>query len=288
MKDFGCFYMFENSNSKTIFVANFHFLAMSHFKNLQESLNDAIMTISVSRQDKLNALNSTTLAELKSCIESVYDNDAVKGLIITGSGNKAFVAGADISEFTELNELNGRKFSERGQEIFALIENCPKPIIAVVNGYALGGGCELSMACHIRIATENAFFGQPEVSLGILPAYGGTQRLTQLVGKGKALELMMTGDMLNAEEALSIGLINHLVATKDEALAKATDILNKIFKNAPLAIGMVINCVNATYSKTEDGYQFEANSFANCCKTEDFREGTAAFLEKRNPEFKGV
>lgn len=260
---------------------------MPNYKNLIESLEDGILTVAINRPDKMNALNSTTLAELKMCVENAYDDDDIKGLIITGSGNKAFVAGADISEFTELNEMNGRKFSERGQEIYSLIENCPKPVIAVVNGYALGGGCELSMACHIRIGTENSFFGQPEVSLGILPAYGGTQRLTQIVGKGKALEMMMTGDMLGADDAMSAGLINHLVATKEEGLEKANEILQKIFKNAPLSIGMVINCINAAFSKEEDGFLFEANSFANCCRTEDFKEGTSAFLEKRNPVFKG-
>jgi len=260
---------------------------MSNYKNLIESLEDGILTITVNRPEKMNALNSTTLSELKMSIESAYDVDEVKGIVITGSGKKAFAAGADITEFTELNELNGRKFSERGQEIYSLIENCLKPVIAVVNGYALGGGCELAMACHLRIGTENAFFGQPEVSLGILPAYGGTQRLTQIVGKGKALEMMMTGEMIGAEDAFTSGLINHLVATKEEGLDIAREILFKIFKNAPLSIGMVINCVNAVFSKEEDGYQFEANSFANCCKTEDFKEGTSAFLEKRAPEFKG-
>ncbi|MCG8308664.1 MAG: enoyl-CoA hydratase-related protein [Cytophagales bacterium] len=261
---------------------------MSNYKNLVTAQDNGILTVTINRPEKMNALNSITLAELKTCIEDAYDAAAIKGIIVTGAGNKAFVAGADISEFTELNELNGRKFSERGQEIYSLIENCPKPVIAVVNGYALGGGCELSMACHIRIGTGNAFFGQPEVSLGILPAYGGTQRLTHLVGKGKALELMMTGEMLGADDALSLRLINHLVTTKEEGLEKAKEILLRVFKNAPLSIGMVINCVNATYSKDEDGYQFEANSFANCCKTEDFKEGTTAFLEKRAPEFKGA
>lgn len=260
---------------------------MSNYKNLIESQEDGILTITVNRPEKLNALNATTLSELKRCIENAYDEPNVKGVIITGSSKKAFVAGADISEFTELNELNGRKFSERGQEIYALIENCLKPVIAVVNGYALGGGCELAMACHMRIGTENAFFGQPEVSLGILPAYGGTQRLTQIVGKGKALEMMLTGEMIGAEEALSAGLVNHLVSTKEEGMEKAREILHKIFKNAPLSIGMVINCVNATFSKEEDGYQIEANSFANCCKSGDFKEGTSAFLEKRKAEFKG-
>ena len=260
---------------------------MSNFKNLLETLEDGILIISINRPEKMNALNSITLSELKLCIENAYDNDEVKGLVITGEGQKAFVAGADISEFVELNELNGRKFSERGQEIFATIENFPKPVVAVVNGYALGGGCELALACHLRIGTENAFFGQPEVSLGILPAYGGTQRLTHIVGKGKALEMMMTGEKVGAQEAKDSGLINHLVATKDDGIEQAKIILNKIFKNAPLSIGMVINCVNAAFSNEEDGYQFEANSFANCCRTNDFQEGTTAFLEKRPPQFKG-
>lgn len=260
---------------------------MSDYKNLVLESEEGILTISINRPEKMNALNSDTLSELKLCFEDVYDHPDIKGIVVTGVGKKAFVAGADISEFVDLNEVNARKFSERGQEIFALIENCPKPVIGVINGYALGGGCELALACHIRIGTENAFFGQPEVSLGVLPAYGGTQRLTHVVGKGSAVEMMMTGEMIGAEKALSIGLINHLSPTKEEALKNAEELLHKIFKNAPLAIGMVINCVNAAYSNDEDGYQFEANSFANCCKTQDFREGTSAFLEKRAPEFKG-
>ena len=260
---------------------------MSDYKNLIIESEEGILTVSINRPEKMNALNSTTLSELKICIEHAYDSDDIKGIIITGVGKKAFVAGADITEFTDLNEVNARKFAERGQEIFSIIENCPKPVIGVVNGYALGGGCELALACHLRIGTENAFFGQPEVSLGILPAYGGTQRLTHEIGKGRALEMMMTGEMIGAENALASGLINHLAPTKEESLEKAKDILFKIFKNAPLAVGMVINCVNAVFSNNEDGYQIEANSFANCCKTEDFKEGTSAFLEKRNPIFKG-
>ncbi len=260
---------------------------MSNYKNLIQTLEDGILTVTIDRPEKLNALNSLTLSELKSCVENLLMDDEVKGVIITGTGKRAFVAGADISEFTELNELNGRKFSERGQEIFDLFENCPKPIIALVNGFALGGGCELAMACHIRIATENAKFSLPEVSLGILPAYGGTQRLTQIIGKGKALEMMLTAEMIGAEEALANGLVNHLAPTKEEGLQKSMDILHKIFKNAPLSIGMVINCANAVFSKEEDGYQIEANSFANCCKSMDFKEGAAAFLEKRKPDFKG-
>ncbi len=260
---------------------------MSNYKNLLEKLSEGILTISINRPEKRNALNTLTLSELKTCVENALDTKEVKGMIIIGAGEKAFVSGADIAEFKELNELNGRKFSENGQEIFTLIENSHKPIIAVVNGYALGGGCELALACHIRIGTNNAFFGQPEVSLGLIPAYGGTQRLTQTIGRGKALEMMMTGEMITAQQAYACGLLNHIVATREDGLLKAREILEKIFKNAPLAIGMVINCVSSVFRTDQDGFQIEANSFANCCKTQDFIEGTTAFLEKRAPEFTG-
>lgn len=260
---------------------------MHIYKNIIYSLDNGILTITINRPQKLNALNSITLAELKLCVEKSYNDKSVKGLIITGYGIKAFVAGADISEFAELNEISGRKYAERGQEVFALIENCPKPIIAVVNGYALGGGCELAMACHMRVASENAYFGLPEVSLGIIPTFGGTQRLTQIVGKSKALEMMLTGEMIDASAAFSTGLANHLVTTIEGAMESAKAILHKIFKNAPLSIAMVIKSANASFSRLEDGYQTEANSFANCCKTLDFKEGTSAFLEKRKPEFNG-
>jgi len=227
-----------------------------------------------------------TVNELKAVFQSMYDNKEVAGVILTGSGEKSFVAGADISEIAALTELQGRKFAEYGQEVFATIEQCNKPVIAVVNGFALGGGCELAMACHIRIATKSAKFGQPEVNLGIIPGYGGTQRLTQLVGKGRAFEIMLTGDIVNAEEAYRIGLANHVQETKIEALNLATEIIKKVQNKAPLAVGMVIDCVNAaTYSQS--GYQTEANAFANCCKSEDFKEGTRAFLEKRPARFTG-
>jgi enoyl-CoA hydratase len=196
------------------------------------------------------------------------------------------VAGADISEIAELSEVNARNFAERGQEVFSMIEHCNKPVIAAVNGFALGGGCELAMACHIRVASNNARFGQPEVNLGIIPGYGGTQRLTQLIGKGKAMELMMTGDMVPAQEAFELGLVNH-VTSQEELLPKCHEIMQKILTKAPLAIGLVIECVNAVYTKDEDGYQTEANSFARCCTSQDFIEGTNAFLEKRKPVFTG-
>jgi enoyl-CoA hydratase len=225
------------------------------------------------------------MEEIGTVMQQVYDSREIKGVIFTGEGEKAFIAGADIAEIASLTEVSSRKFAERGQEIFAMIEDCPKPVIAAINGYALGGGCELAMACHIRVAVESAKFGQPEVNLGLIPGYGGTQRLTQLVGKGKALELMMTADTISAQEAKAIGLVNHVVKTQAELMTLATNILTKILSKAPLAIEMVISCVNAVYNKEEDGYQTEANSFSICCKSEDFKEGTKAFLEKRPAKF---
>lgn len=242
--------------------------------------------MTIRRPESLNALNIQTIEELRAAVQDALDNKDVKGIIITGEGEKAFVAGADIKEIAELNELNARKFAESGQEAFTLIEECEKPIIAAVNGYALGGGCELAMSCHIRIATENAKFGQPEVSLGIVPGYGGTQRLTRHIGKGKALELMLTGEMISAQEAKSLGLVNHVVKSKEELFELSNKIMKKIISKAPLAVGMVINCVNA-FEANKNGYQTEANAFMHCTKTQDFREGTQAFVEKRKPEFKG-
>jgi enoyl-CoA hydratase len=259
---------------------------MATYENLLLDLNNGILTITVNRADKLNALNIDTIREIKAAMQHVYDDLDVKGVIFTGAGTKAFVAGADISEIAELSEVTARNFAERGQEVFSMIERCNKPVIAAVNGFALGGGCELAMACHMRVASDNARFGQPEVNLGLIPGYGGTQRMTQLIGKGKAMELMMTGDMINAEEAKSLGLVNHVVAQEDLML-KCNEILGKIMGKAPLAIGLVIECVNAVYNKDENGFQTEANSFARCCSSEDFVEGTNAFLEKRKPVFKG-
>lgn len=259
---------------------------MTMFNNLKLEQQDGILTITVNRASKMNALNIETVQEIKEAMQEVYDDENIKGVIITGDGEKAFVAGADISEIAELNELNGRRFAERGQETFDLIEYCTKPVIAAVNGFALGGGCELAMACHIRVASDNARFGQPEVNLGIIPGYGGTQRLTQLVGKGKALELMMTGDMITAQEAYGYGLVNHVVP-QGELMNKCREIMNKITAKAPLAVGLVIDCVNAVYDKEEQGYQTEANSFSRCCGSQDFKEGTQAFLAKRKPAFSG-
>ncbi|MCF6361012.1 MAG: enoyl-CoA hydratase-related protein [Cyclobacteriaceae bacterium] len=259
---------------------------MTSFENILTSINGKIMTITINRPSNLNALNGQTIAELGTALEQAKNNNEIAGIIITGAGEKAFVAGADISEIANLNEVNGRSFAESGQKVFEDIQNCEKPVIAAVNGFALGGGCELAMACHIRIAVSSAKFGQPEVSLGLIPGYGGTQRLTSLVGRGKALELMMTGDLINAEEAYRIGLVNHVVSDKEELNTKVESMMNKIIAKAPLAVGLVISCVNAAQG-AENGYQIEANGFAHCCQTNDKKEGTSSFLEKRAPQFKG-
>jgi enoyl-CoA hydratase len=260
---------------------------MAESKNILSESKDGILYLTINREQKLNALDFRTLQEIKNIFNEVSDNKSIRAVIITGAGEKAFAAGADINEISELNELNARKFSESGQEIFNLIETCHKPVIAVVNGYALGGGCELAMACHMRVASANAMFGQPEVNLGIIPGYGGTQRLTMLIGRGKACELLMTGDMINADEAKTLGLANHVLPTKAEAIAKAEEIIQKIMSKAPLAIGVIVDCINSVFEDNENGYQIEANSFARCVKSEDYLEGTAAFLEKRKPNFKG-
>lgn len=260
---------------------------MGDYRNILTEEKEGVLYLTINREDKMNALNFATLEELREIFDQVIDDKSIKAVILTGAGEKAFVAGADISEIAELNEVNARKFAENGQEIFSMIENCHKPVIAVTNGYTLGGGCELAMACHMRIATANAKFGQPEVNLGIIPGYGGTQRMTILVGRGKANELMMTGDMIGADEALSLKLVNHVLPTKNDAMAKAEEIIGKIMSKAPLAIGMIVDCVNAVYLAEENGYQTEANSFARCVKSGDYKEGTSAFLEKRKPVFKG-
>jgi len=244
------------------------------------------MTLTINRPDKMNALNFATLTEIEGAIKSAYTDKEVRGVVVTGAGEKAFVAGADISEIAGVKEGDeAYNFSKNGQRIFSLIENSPKPIIAAVNGFALGGGCELALACHIRMASENAKFGLPEVTLGIIPGYGGTQRLAALVGKGKALEIMLTGAMITAVEAHEIGLANEVLPAGDLVI-KAKALLNKIFRNAPIAIAKVIEAANS--SSPETGFEAEAKAFAECCKSEDFKEGTTAFLEKRKANFKGV
>lgn len=258
------------------------------FANLlyQLEAETGILTITINRPDKLNALNAATIEEIRVAAQQALDDPAVRGIILTGSGEKSFVAGADIAELTQLDEISARRASERGQEAFCLLEESSKPVIAAVNGFALGGGCELAMACHMRIAAENARFGQPEVNLGLIPGYGGTQRLTQLIGKGKAIELLLTADMIKADEALRLGLVNHVVP-QAELLGFTRQLLTRILTKAPLALGLCIDSVNAFYDKDRHGYQTEANGFARCFDSEDFREGTSAFLEKRPAVFTG-
>ena len=257
-----------------------------NYKNLSVEVEDGIMQITINREDKLNALNLGLIAELNVAIQELYDNAEIKGCIITGNGEKAFAAGADISEFVGMNAADAKKMSKNGHDVFNKIENAPKPVIAAVNGFALGGGCELAIACHIRLASKNAKFGQPEVNLGIIPGYGGTQRMPQLVGKGKAFELLMTGDMIDAQEAYRLGLVNKIVEAND-LIEEAKSMLKKIATKAPIAIAKVIKSVNACYEDGVNGFETEINEFAFCAGTEDFKEGASAFLEKRKAEFKG-
>ncbi len=257
------------------------------YQNILTTQNNKILTLTINRPDKLNALNTLTLSEIDTAITKAIDDASVWGIIITGAGEKAFVAGADIKEFKDFDIDQGRQLAANGHAIFNRIEQSPKPIIAAVNGFALGGGCELAMACHLRIASTNAKFGQPEVNLGIIPGYGGTQRLVQLIGKTKALELLMTADMVKAEKALDLGLVNAVVEQSD-LIASAEKMLEKIFTKSPLAIKKVIQSVNAYFHGPTDGFEFEINAFASCCKTDDFIEGTSAFIEKRRASFKAL
>ena len=256
-----------------------------NYSTIRTTLENNILIITISRVFKLNALNKTVLEELDKVLDTVYSDSEIKGVIITGEGNKAFVAGADISEFLEIPDDKGAAFAENGQRIFFKIENCPKPVIAAVNGFALGGGCELAMACHFRLASANAEFGQPEVNLGIIPGYGGTQRLSLLVGKGKAMELTLTGNRIKAEEAKELGLVNY-VTTSEDLLKKTKDILSVILTKSPVAISKAIAAVNA-FDHTKAGFDKEIELFGEAFKSEDKKEGASAFLEKRKANFKG-
>lgn len=257
------------------------------YQTLLTELSENIFIITINRPDKLNALNKIVIDELSEVINEIYDNAEIKSAIITGSGPKAFVAGADISEFISLNGRSGKDLAQKGQQnVFNKIENCSKAIVAAVNGFALGGGCELAMACHFRLASDNAKFGQPEVNLGLVPGYGGTQRLTQLIGKGKAMELMMTGNMIDANEALRLGLVNY-VTTAENLLPETKKILQTIMSKAPLAIAHVIELTNyAAYGNT-DGLQKEIETFGKLFDSADVKEGATAFLEKRKANFTG-
>jgi len=256
------------------------------YETLKIERRDRIAFVTINRPDKLNALNAQAKSELKELFLDLQKDADVDVVILTGSGEKAFVAGTDIKELTTLDEPSGRRFSEAGQAVFNLIENLGKPVIAAVNGYALGGGAELALACHIRIASDSAKFGQPEVSLGIIPGYGGTQRLARLVGKGRAMEMILTGEQVDAPEALRIGLVNKVVSLP-ELMKSAESMAQKIVSKGQLAVRSALMAINAAdEASLASGQSFEAELFGRCCASEDFKEGTSAFLEKRKPAFK--
>ena len=258
-----------------------------NFENILSSTQNGITTITINRPSKLNALNKATIFELHEAFDAANKDADTKVIIVTGSGEKAFVAGADISEFANFTVENGGKLAAKGQEVlFDFVQNLSTPVIAAVNGFALGGGLELAMAAHFRVASGNAKMGLPEVSLGVIPGYGGTQRLPQLVGKGRAMEMVMTAGMIDAETALSYGLVNHVV-TQEELIPLAEKIASKIMRNSSVAIGKAIQAVNANYTDGVNGFNVEIEQFGACFGTEDFKEGTTAFLEKRKAAFPG-
>jgi enoyl-CoA hydratase len=256
-------------------------------KNLATRKADGIGWLTVNRPEKLNALNVETIQELKAAFEEFRGQADVRAVILTGAGEKAFVAGADITEFLSLDAEKGRQYAARGQELTRVIENFPKPVIAAINGYALGGGTELALACHIRLASDSAKLGQPEVKLGLIPGFGGTQRLSRLVGKGNALDLILSGRVIDAGEAFEIGLVNRVIPAKD-LLAAAEAVAKDIIKNAPLALEYAIETINKGLDETlAAGLELEADFFGRACATEDSHEGAKAFLEKRKPNFRG-
>ncbi|MFT3908773.1 MAG: enoyl-CoA hydratase-related protein [Ferruginibacter sp.] len=262
------------------------------YSTILTSLENNILIVTINRPDKLNALNADVFNDLDKVADEIYSNPEIKSAIITGSGNKAFVAGADITEFNALDKEQAMAMAKRGQDVFFKIENSRKPIVAAVNGFALGGGCELAMACHFRLCSENAKFGQPEVNLGLIPGYGGTQRLTQLVGKGKSMELQMTAQLIDATEALRLNLVNYVTAA-DKLLETTKTLLQTIHTKAPIAIGKIIECINvaivsdSAYTNGKTGFDREIECFGECFDTKDMREGTTAFLEKRKANFVG-
>ncbi|KAF2518907.1 enoyl-CoA hydratase [Flavobacterium salilacus subsp. salilacus] len=258
-----------------------------NYENILTEIADGLGLITINRPTKLNALNKATIEELHHAFKALNDDAAVKVIIVTGSGEKAFVAGADIAEFANFSVEEGGKLAAKGQELlFDFVQNLSTPVIAAVNGFALGGGLELAMAAHFRVASDNAKMGLPEVSLGVIPGYGGTQRLPQLVGKGRAMEMIMTAGMINAEEAKTYGLVNHVVP-QAELLEFCKGIAGKIMKNSSVAIGQAIKAINANYTDGVNGYETEIKAFGESFGTEDFKEGTTAFLEKRKAEFPG-
>lgn len=258
-----------------------------NYENITTESGNGIATITINRPAKLNALNKQTIQELHEAFKALDEDASVRAIILTGSGEKAFVAGADISEFAHFSVQEGAQLAAQGQELlFDFVQNLRTPVIAAVNGFALGGGLELAMSCHFRVASDNAKMGLPEVSLGVIPGYGGTQRLPQLVGKGRAMEMIMTAGMVSAEDAKNWGLVNHVVP-QTELLDFCNGIAQKILRNSPTAISQAIKAVNANFEDGVNGFQTEIKSFGKCFGTEDFKEGTTAFLEKRKAEFSG-
>jgi enoyl-CoA hydratase len=258
-----------------------------NFENILVASQNGLATITINRPKKLNALNKATIEELSEAFEVLEENETVKVIVLTGSGEKAFVAGADISEFANFTVNEGGVLAKKGQEmLFDLIENLSVPVIAAVNGFALGGGLELAMACHFRIASDNAKMGLPEVSLGVIPGYGGTQRLPQLVGKGKAMEMILTAGMISAADAKECGLVNQVVS-QEALLPLAEKLASKMMRNSSVAISAAIRAVNANFEDGVNGYETEISEFGECFGTDDFKEGTTAFLEKRHPKFPG-
>jgi enoyl-CoA hydratase len=261
---------------------------MRKYQFINFHIKENYYLIEINRPKQLNAINKGTISELKKCFTEIRSSTkGFYGVIITGVGEKSFVAGADIVEFNELDQESAKKLSENGHELFNTIESMPIPVIALVNGYSLGGGCELALSCHLRIATENAKFSQPEINLGTIPGYGGTQRLTQIIGKGRALEMMLTAEMVDAKSALEYGLVNYILDDKEKAMEKSVSILNTVKRKSPKAIANVIKSVNNFYNKDVNGFDQEIKIFSKLCNSEDFKEGVNAFHEKRCPSFKG-
>ena len=256
------------------------------FENIVVNYKDKIAVITINRPENLNALNKQVISELNACFLDLESNDNVRAIVLTGAGNKAFVAGADIKEFAEFSEAEGKALAQEGQEkLFNVVEKLKTPVIAAINGFALGGGLELAMACHMRIAGDNAQMGLPEVTLGLIPGYGGTQRLAQLVGRGRAMEMILSANFVDGKQAYVTGLVNNVVPAQN-LLMEALKLALKISHNSPIAVKAAINAVNAGFDKNQNGYEVEVNEFGKCFGTDDFKEGVDAFLNKRKPEFK--
>jgi enoyl-CoA hydratase len=273
------------SRSGSAHTANFKSNHTMEFDNLLHHIEEGIATIKINRPKKLNALDIQTIQELDTAIRQYLDDSSTDGIIITGEGEKAFAAGADIAEFSEYTPSQAKEMAENTRTVFQNIENATKPVVAAINGFALGGGCELAMACHMRVATSNARLGQPEVGLGLIPGYGGTQRMTQLIGKTKALEFLLTGDMITAAQAENLQLINKMVEP-GELEEYCYQLIQKIQRQSPMAVAKIIRAVNSYYREAEDGFETETQEFANSFGTGEFKEGVSSFLNKQKPDFK--